>query len=399
MRGKRNRSCVALLCLGLLLPLGAKAEIFVFGDSLSDTGNLAAFANLQVQLLALDPRVLCKKSGSGPIPCKNVPDLRVGLCFAKFDETSDLDGDGVPDLIFEFPCDDLFFMNSRVSNGPVAVEILAERLGFDELQPSLHLLPPLVRDLFERGPNYAVAAATAQASAIGNDLDTQVTAFLFDHLVDHVPSAPSDALYVVMIGGNDVIDAANALAKLIIGSTPDEMPGAIIAAAVAAIGDNINLLIGAGARKFLVVNSPNIGSIPAIKIAAEEAGVPPALVRGLATFVTIKFNRQLAERLGQIQADQPLVEIKQFNLFRFFEGVRFVGKLFGVFENIEDACFDSKAYRDNGRPVDLSSLFDEDCGVEKFDTFVFFDAIHPTGQVHRIVGKALSRAARKLIDD
>lgn len=31
----------ALLCLCLLLPLGAKAEIFVFGDSLSDTGNLA----------------------------------------------------------------------------------------------------------------------------------------------------------------------------------------------------------------------------------------------------------------------------------------------------------------------------------------------------------------------
>ena len=37
----------ALLCLGLLLPFGAKAEIFVFGDSLSDTGNAAAVIDVQ----------------------------------------------------------------------------------------------------------------------------------------------------------------------------------------------------------------------------------------------------------------------------------------------------------------------------------------------------------------
>ncbi len=403
----------ALLCLCLLLPLGAKAEIFgfgigatadpftdifVFGDSLSDTGNLAAFANLQVQSLAiLDPDVLCKnvrESGSDPIPCIIIPDLRVGLCFAKFDETSDLDGD--PDLIFEFPCDDLFFMNSRVSNGPVAVEVLANKLPPPPsmpplaVEPSLHFLPGFLRP-FEFGTNYAVAGAHARVRIdpkTGNpepeDLGTQIFAFL---QLDHGGVAPSEALYVVMIGGNDVIDAIQALLD------PSEDPRAISAAAVDAIGDNINLLIGAGARKFLVANSPNIGSIPAIKIAAEEAGVPPVLVRSVATFVTIKFNRQLAERLGQIQADQPLVEIKQFNLFRSFERVRFLGKLFGVFENIKDACFDSGEYRDTG-----ARNFDPDCGVDKFDDFVFFDDLHPTGQVHQFVGKALSKAARKLID-
>jgi len=363
----------ALLCLCLLLPLGAKAEefsdVFVFGDSLSDTGNLAAFANFQVQLLALDPRVLCKnvrESDSEPIPlCQEVDDLRVGLCFAK---TSDLNEDGVPDLIFEFPCDDLFFESSRVSNGPVAVEV-----GFGELQPSLHFLPGVLRPL-ELGTNYAVAGATARGPSLG-DLNVQIAGFL----VDHFPPPP-DALYVVMIGGNDVIDAANALAELVIGSTPDETPGAIIDDAVAAIGDNINLLVGAGARKFLVVNSPNIGSLPAAE---------PGLGRLIATFVTIKFNEQLKERLEQIRAKQQQignpVEIKEFNLFRFFEGVRFVGRLSRVFKNIDDACFDSKAYRDNGRPV----IFHRKCGFDKFDTFVFFDAIHPTRKVHAFVGDAL----------
>jgi len=399
MKGKRNRSWVglsaprwraphvvrngegavmkqfmrALLCLCLLLPLGAKAEIFVFGDSLSDTGNLAAFADAQAFILTGDPT------------------KRVALCFPGV--TFNPDGT-VKEIDPDFPCADLFFMNSRVSNGPVAVEVLAERLGFDDLQPSLHplLLLGLPRPFV--GTNYAVAGAHARVRIdpkTGNpepeDLGTQIFAFG----LDHGGVAPSEALYVVMIGGNDVIDAIQALLD------PSEDPRAISAAAVDAIGDNINLLIGAGARKFLVANSPNIGSIPAIKIAAEEAGVPPVLVRSVATFVTIKFNEQLKERLEQIRAEQQQignpVEIKEFNLFRFFEVVRFVGKLFGVFENIKDACFDSGEYRDTG-----ARNFDPDCGVDKFDDFVFFDDLHPTGQVHQFVGKALSKAAGKLVD-
>ncbi len=360
----------ALLCFCLLLPLGAKAEgsftdIFVFGDSLSDTGNVAVLADAQAFFLTGNLKFLID------------PTARVALCFPGAFPFSIATGR-------DFPCDDLFFMNSRVSNGPVAVEVLAKRLK-EDLQPSLHLWNPVGLGLFLPRPfvgtNYAVAAATARGSDL-IDLNVQIAGFLAD-LAD-LPAA-SDALYVFMIGGNDVIDAANALAELVIGSTPDEMPGAIIDDAVAAIGDNINLLVGAGARKFLVVNSPNIGSLP-----AAESG----LARAIATFVTIKFNEQLAERLDQIQAGQPLVEIKQFDLFRFFEVVRFFGKLFGVFENIKDACFDSGEYRDTG-----ARNFDPGCGVDKFDDFVFFDAIHPTGQVHQFVGKALSRAAHKLIDD
>ncbi|MCZ6481434.1 MAG: SGNH/GDSL hydrolase family protein [candidate division NC10 bacterium] len=376
----------ALLCLGLLLPLGAKAEefsdIFVFGDSLSDTGNAATLADAAPLLLTSNPKFLkfltflTNPTMTGP---------RVALCFP--DVTFEGDPPIIKDVDPDFPCADLFFESSRVSNGPVAVEILAKRFGFEDLQPSLHFLPLVGLEPFrppDFGTNYAVAAATARGSDLIDliDLNVQIAGFLAD-LAD-LPAA-SDALYVFMIGGNDVIDAANALAELVIGSTPDEMPGAIIDDAVAAIGDNINLLVGAGARKFLVVNSPNIGSLP-----AAESG----LARAIATFVTIKFNEQLAERLDQIQAGQPLVEIKQFDLFRFFEVVRFFGKLFGVFENIKDACFDSGEYRDTG-----ARNFDPGCGVDKFDDFVFFDAIHPTGQVHQFVGKALSRAAHKLIDD
>ncbi len=370
-----KQSFRVLLCLCLLLPLGAKAEgsftdVIVFGDSLSDTGNLAGFIDLQFGLLDVPP-----------------PEISpIGLC-NPFDIFPTGNG-----------CADLFFRQSRVSNGPVAVEILAKRLGFDELRPSLFFVPLAVPPLV--GTNYAVAGAEAGGSDIG-DLNLQVLGFLGDY-----DSAPSDALYVVMIGGNDVIDAVKAAVELLKGENlePEERPKAIIDVAVDAIGDNISLLIERGAQKILVANSVNIGSIPATRIRAAEEGLPQSLAIGVATYLTIEFNKKLAKRLDQIRAGQNdnSVKIKEFNLFRFFEKVRFVGKIFRM--NIDEACFDSDTYRDFSMGI-AERKFHPDCAPDepgdkpKFDGFLFFDELHPTGRVHAAIGKALARAARKLIYD
>ncbi len=66
-----KRYLSVLLCLCLLLPLGAKAkgfftDVFVFGDSLSGTGNLAAFIDVNIPSLPPFP---------GPQPIGTV-----GLC-------------------------------------------------------------------------------------------------------------------------------------------------------------------------------------------------------------------------------------------------------------------------------------------------------------------------------
>ena len=133
----------ALLCLCLLLPLGAKAEefsdVFVFGDSLSDTGNLAVFADAQASILTSDPAFLLD------------PAIRVALCFPG----------PFPFSMRDFPCADLFFESSRVSNGPVAVEVLAENLesagllDFGALKPSLHFLPLIGLGPFRPPPRSA----------------------------------------------------------------------------------------------------------------------------------------------------------------------------------------------------------------------------------------------------
>jgi len=377
MKEKRNRSCVVLLCLCLAFPIGAVADdvdresfsnIFVFGDSLSDTGNAAT---------AADAGPFLEEFADGNfrpdlLRFLTDPNDRVALCFPDIVRQDNMIVEVNPD----FPCDDLFFMNSRVSNGPVAVEVLAKRLGFGALQPSLYFWEPLRLPLLGLprpfvGTNYAVAGATAQGSSLA-DLNSQVLGFLLDH---GLFSAPQDALYVVIIGGNDIIAAVDA---------PEGIRPLIITNAVNAIASNIDALIEAGARRFLVANSLNIGSVPAAGMDAD-----------LATSLAKEFNQRLAERLDQVRVQrQQLVdlEIKEFNLFRFFEVVRRLGRLLGVFVNIDEACFESGAYRDFGRPAE----FHPDCGPSKFDRFVFFDDLHPTGLVHRIVGKALSVAARRL---
>jgi phospholipase/lecithinase/hemolysin len=385
----------ALLCLCLLLPLAAKAnkpftDVFVFGDSLSDTGNLAAFRDVNLPLL---PPFF-----PGPQPVGTF-----GLC------------NPVDIFLLGRRCDDLLFRENRVSNGPVAVETLAKRLGIDALEPSLYFLPLNGIQRPQKctvdpvtpctGTNYAVASAHAAPLDPGDvlaSLPTQIGAFL----VDHGSSAPPDALYVVMIGGNDVIDASKAAIALLQGADlePEETPQAIIDAAVDAIADNISLLIARGAQNVLVANSANVGSVPATRIRADEEGLPPALVIKTATRLTIRFNRQLARRVNQLRADLNIdsVKMEMFNFFIYFEGVRLVARLFGL--NTVDACFDTEAYQDFSMLMAVRN-FHPDCAPDapgakpEFDNFIFLDDLHPTGRVHDVIGQAMARAAHRLSKD
>ena len=126
------------------------------------------------------------------------------------------------------------------------MQLLAESLGLTA-NASLWLTAPAV----PAGTNYAVAGATSAFAAIGGPTDINLpqqvaaySAFASDH-------ADPNALYVVMIGGNDVRNAA--------------LQGTGIAAVTMASARNwrqISTLADEGAKHFLVVNVPNVGIIP-----------------------------------------------------------------------------------------------------------------------------------------
>lgn len=328
-------SRLSILLFWGLLSLGVQAQpfstIYVFGDSLSDRGNLAA--------LSVAP------------------------------------GQAFLDILNHYPFD-LGFSNPKTQTEPGqrAVEVLADALDLP-LRPSLHTLL-LPQGLPPQGNNFAVAGAVASGlKADGSSdqpvflLDSQLAAF--DLAVTTATSPPdlANALYVVFIGGNDVRVARDAISR--------KMSKRVIRTAVQNIDAAVRHVAQSGARAILVVNSPDIGSIPETR---ELPIGPLARLAALkATALTRSFNAELAMTLRKTQKELNL-KLVQFDLFDFFHTVLTNGDGLG-FADTRHACIDN--------PLLPVAVDDTPQCLTDFDRFVFFDEVHPTNHVHQRVGRAL----------
>jgi phospholipase/lecithinase/hemolysin len=184
--------------------------------------------------------------------------------------------------------------------------------------------------------NYAFGGARASSSGGAFDLSAQVSQYFAD-----AGSADNTALYTVFIGGNDVRDALVAFnialqQTLIAGGTLPEAlaagqaaAGVILTDAITTIADNIIALTSNGARNFLVADSPNIGLAPAIT----ELG--PATT-DLATQLSYSFNLNLEAALVSIEQTLP-VNITRFDVFTLLSTVAASPENYGI-SNAVDAC-------------------------------------------------------------
>lgn len=297
-----------LLCISFLAHAeNTYSKVYIFGDSLSDTGNLASVI--------------------GPFPAP--------------------------------------YYQNRVSNGPLAVDILTAKLATNA-DASLHLLG------LNNGKNYAVAGAKAS----GNepiDLNTQILSFQANHGF----IAPSDALYVILIGGNDIRSALYetdlTTADSIINSASNKVQDAV---------KSLNLI---GAQSFLIINAPNIALIPETQLMALELNNSKLVKR--AYKLSKRFNKKLHKTIKQIEKKNN-VHIAEFNLFEFFNKVVANASNLGFINN-SDACFSSVTY-----------TFHPDCNYGlNADKFVFFDEIHPTTRVHSMFGEAFYEALIKELEN
>jgi phospholipase/lecithinase/hemolysin len=290
---------------------------FVFGDSLSDRGNLAETGVLQG--LAGLPT-----SANFPNPPSN---------------------------------------HDSFTNGPVAVQLLAQSLGLNA-DPSLFVTGfKDVHTLFggaayAPGTNYAVAGAVsasalAKGGVTGANLPQQVGAYLGVS----GGKADSNALYVVMIGGNDVRNAA------LYGTGA----AAVTTGVMTEVGE-IQSLSAAGARNFLVVNVPNVGVIP------EFAQDTPNLAAAATTY-SQQYDAQLSADLAGLSLPTG-TSLDQFDLYSYNTLIADNAAALG-FMNTTDRCFTT---------TPLSAAATPQCGPngQSVNSFVYWDSIHPTGPVQAL---------------
>lgn len=304
------------LALGAIPPAHAAdySAMYVFGDSLSDRGNFA-------------------EAVGNPFP-------------------------NPPSFHYSF------------TNGPVAVQLVAQSFGL-AADPSLWLNNfnddnSLFPTGYVPGTSYAVGGATAQAKALNGIEDINLPYQIDAYLGRAGNAADAGALYTMLIGGNDIRDAT-----LAGGGGADA-----IAAGVNAELAALNTLISAGAKQLLVINVPDVGTLPQFRMEN------PTLA-AVATQNTLLYNQLLTDGLAGLSLG-PDVSLVTFDLFSYNRRILANSDRLG-FTNTIDPCYTD---------APLATTTTPECGpgADNIGQFTYWNNVHPTREVHALWARGIEAA-------
>ncbi len=221
------------------------------------------------------------------------------------------------------------------SNGRVWADYLAERLGVGLLDMAYA----------SAQTDYHPATDSAQWGFCW-----QVAEYLA-----RMGPASSDKLYIIWIGGNDLVKRTG-------------NPGPVIEKAVANILYGIDSLIGAGAENILVMNQPNLGVTPLMNghnLHQNGPDQPHTFVDNPdgGSKLAQGFNAALNRALTLYPHTVNLVEFDVFGLMN-----RFIAE--GVFDNSTHMLMANQPTA---------------------KTYMFWDRIHPTDDAHRRIAEAVDQ--------
>ncbi|MEQ1639150.1 MAG: SGNH/GDSL hydrolase family protein [Methylococcales bacterium] len=290
-------------------------RIVAFGDSISDTGN--AFA-----LLSKPENQACSGISQSVPP------------YAELDD-------------FLIPGSPYAIGGHHFTNGATWLEGLAQAMAL------AGNVRPAFQNAGQKASNYAVGGARARTinAPCRVDLETQKQVYLNDF-----PVTSENTLVVIAMGGNDVRDAFAAAA---IGEPGTA--GLIIQTALQNIAGTFSDLYGRGARHFLIMNAPDIGKTPALRLIP---GAPAG-----AAYLTQVFNDNLVLLIQGAHAQG--IDVRLLDVHALVNAVVENPEPYG-FNNATEACVTP-----NQPPFKC----------KKPDTYVFWDGIHPTKSLHEIIAK------------
>lgn len=322
------------------------SSLYIFGDSLADTGNNAwVFDNA---LPALDPT------------------NSTGYAFQRTEAPISPGVDEVDtSLVPTFP-----YTSNRYSNGGVWPDYVSAITGLPTQNALNGVSFPDLYNFMMGGPaptvtgtNFAFGGArvgTTPPLGFPFSLVDQVSAFVL--LLNGNP-APADALFIVEGGGNDLRDAFAAAMD----GDPTTDPSAVIADYLTGMGTVLNTLASVGAQHIAVWNLPNLGMVPAVQALGDDA----------------VFSAWLGSTIMNAQLDALLDgfetafagDLLRFDLFGTMTAIANNPGAYGL-TNVSSAC-----------AVDPACV-DDPTG------YLFWDGIHPTTYGHQLVATAFVNTMR-----
>jgi phospholipase/lecithinase/hemolysin len=243
------------------------------------------------------------------------------------------------------------YFQGHFSNGLTWVEDLSVALKLGSLKPSLL-----------GGHDYAYGGAESGPTLVHKlsetppDLPFQIAEFKLQ-----VPTPAPNALYVLWIGSNDLLDMLSHTPAL----TPAQQEKAI-----KQVVTNETVEIAAlqllGARRLLVLTAPDLGKVPGVAATAGAAG----------SALSAAFNAALVPAV-QAVAKKLRIQLTLVDAYTTMDAFIADPATYG-FTNVTDPCW-------TGSYTSLAS--GTLCSKSKAaqDRYLFWDHVHPTASAHSLI--------------
>ncbi len=249
------------------------------------------------------------------------------------------------------------YSHGRFSNGRVWVQDLARAIGFRRLAPSLLGGSDFAYGGAQSGPTLVHALAS-------NDLPSQFAQFAAE-----VRHPRSGALYTLWIGANDLFSI---LADP--GLTQDQV-AQVEAQAVGNEATFVSGIAALGARNLLLVTVSDLGKVPAVTSQGAAASAA-------ATALSAGFNQQLVATM-QVVTRWYGIHLRIVDSFALLDDA-IADPAADGFSNVTAPCW-------SGSPSSLQgTLCSYSVAVQ--NTYLFWDAIHPTARGHALFAAAAEAA-------
>ncbi len=319
---------------------GPISGLVVFGDSLSDTGNI----------LALTSSPFAASLGYTPRPSYPL------YTHGQFTNGPDNTGPGNPILNLAPTA----FANGAWHN------TLADRLGVPRAAAAGIESTPA-------GTNFAFGGAESGAgSLVSPGVLPQVERYTLD------ASLRPDALHIFWAGSNDLINAASAP-----GATPQQVLDAG-AAAVANMTAAISQVAGAftpgQSLRAMWANLPSLDQVP-------EGAALPTPLRGALAQASAAFRTAQAGAIAALEAQHPGLDIIALDIFALFTDL-IANPAAAGFVNVTTPVADIS---DFGLPGPMTATQLAPAGANP-DQWLFWDSLHPTARAHALIGEAAALA-------